>query len=103
MGDQAEVRRSLETEQQMELIPKTSRQFLVSEGLKSISKLLPGSQVYESLTYPIGPSERAELDALILFDRYVFLLEAKGGEFGAARRGGQGGNKEGWPTSWATP
>jgi hypothetical protein len=69
--------------------------FLVSEGLKSISKLLPGSQVYESLTYPIGPSERAELDALILFDRYVFLLEAKGGEFGAARRGGKEGIKRG--------
>ena len=63
--------------------------FLVSEGLKSISKLLPGSQAYERLTYPIWPGEAAELDALILFDRYVFLLEAKGGEFGAARRGGK--------------
>lgn len=63
--------------------------FLVSEGLKSISKLLPGSQAYESLTYPIGPGQAAELDALISFDRYLFLLEAKGGEFGAARRGGK--------------
>jgi len=69
--------------------------FLVSEGLKSISKLLPRSQACESLTYPIGPGEEAELDALILFDSYVFLLEAKGGEFGPARRGGKESIKRG--------
>jgi hypothetical protein len=37
----------------------------------------------------------AELDALILFDSYVFLLEAKAGEFGPARRGGKESIKRG--------
>lgn len=62
---------------------------LVDEGLKALKTLLPASQALKSLTYPIGPNRRAELDGLVLFDRYAFLLEAKGGEFGAARRGGK--------------
>jgi hypothetical protein len=62
---------------------------LVDEGLKALKRLLPASQVFKGLTYPIGADRRAELDGLVLFDRYAFLLEAKGGEFGAARRGGK--------------
>ena len=69
--------------------------FLVTAGVKSFGKLLPGAEAYENLTYPIGPNEEAELDALILFDRYVFLVEAKAGEFGAARRGGKEKIKKG--------
>jgi hypothetical protein len=68
--------------------------FLVSEGLKALSRLLPSSQTYANLTYPIGPRENAELDGLVLFDRYAFLIEAKAGEFGAARRGGKDRIKE---------
>lgn len=69
--------------------------FLVDEGLKALRRLLPASQAHQNLTYPIGPSEKAELDGLVLFDRYAFLLEAKAGEFGAARRGGKDGIKKG--------
>jgi len=68
--------------------------FLVSEGLRALNRLLPASQTYANLTYPIGPSEIAELDGLVLFDRYAFLIEAKAGEFGAARRGGKERIKE---------
>jgi len=63
--------------------------FLVDEGLKAFKRLLPASQAYKNLKYPIGPKENAELDELVLFDRYAFLVEAKGGDFGAARRGGK--------------
>ena len=63
--------------------------------MKSITKLLPGAQAYENLTYPIGAGEVAELDGLILFDRYLLLLEAKAGEFGSARRGGKEAIKKG--------
>lgn len=69
--------------------------FLVGEGLKLVHKMLPRADAYEGLRYPIGPGQEGELDALILFDRYLFLLEAKGGEFGAARRGGKEGMKKG--------
>lgn len=67
---------------------------LVDEGLKAIKKLLPASQVHTNLMYPIGQGEDAELDGLVLFDRYAFLVEAKAGEFGAARRGGKDRMKE---------
>lgn len=68
--------------------------FLVDEGLKALKRLLPTSQIHANLTYSSGPGEEAELDGLVLFDRYAFLLEAKAGEFGAARRGGKDRIKE---------
>jgi hypothetical protein len=63
--------------------------FLVDEGMKALKRLLPSSQAYANLTYFTGPTEIAELDGLVLFDRYAFIIEAKAGEFGAARRGGK--------------
>jgi hypothetical protein len=68
---------------------------LVVEGLKALKKLMPLSQSYQSVTYAIGPEERAELDGLVLFDRYAILVEAKAGELGAARRGGKDSIREG--------
>lgn len=77
--------------------------FLIAEGLKALERLLPASQSYESLTYPIGLDQKAELDGLVLFDRYAFLLEAKAGDFGAARRGGKAGIKKGLAKLVADP
>ena len=86
---------ALKSSQRWNSYQKHRGNFLVSEGLKLVHKMLPRADAYEGLKYPIGSVQEGELDALILFDRYLFLLEAKGGEFGAARRGGKEGMKKG--------
>jgi hypothetical protein len=68
---------------------------LIEKGLEALKSLLPSSQVHRNLSYPIGPNEEGELDGLVLFDRYAFLVEGKAGEFGAARRGGKERMKKG--------
>ncbi|HEY4838827.1 MAG TPA: hypothetical protein VIH72_09475 [Candidatus Acidoferrales bacterium] len=68
---------------------------LLGKALEALRKLLPDSQVHRNLFYPVAGNQKAELDGLILFDRYIFLVEAKGGDFGSGRRGGKGGIKSG--------
>jgi hypothetical protein len=54
--------------------------FLISETVKLFRKMLPGLTVEISLFYPISAEGlEAELDALIIFDRYVFVIEGKAG------------------------
>ena len=54
--------------------------FLISETVKLFQMALPNSSVETSLYYPIGEDGReAELDALVMFDRYVFVIEGKAG------------------------
>jgi hypothetical protein len=62
--------------------------YLVSTALRYITNMLPGATSFQGLYYPLGTGEEAELDGLVLFDRYAFLIEGKAGSLGAARRGG---------------
>jgi hypothetical protein len=52
---------------------------LISETMSMFCRMLPGLVVETSLSYPIGVGLEAEVDALILFDRYIFVVEGKGG------------------------
>ena len=67
--------------------------YLVSTALNYVLNMLPGAIAYTSLFYPLESGEEAELDGLVLFDRYAFLIEGKAGSLGAARRGGKRGIK----------
>lgn len=62
--------------------------YLIRTTLKYLADLLPGATTHESLYYPLPTGEETELDGIVLFDRYAFLIEAKAGSLGAARRGG---------------
>jgi len=69
---------------------KQRSSYLVSTALKYITDLLPGAASYQSLSYPLKEGGETELDGLVLFDRYAFLVEGKAGTLSAAaRRGGQ--------------
>jgi hypothetical protein len=67
--------------------------FLVRHGLKYFRDLLPRAEIHEKLKYRIaadGVQKWVELDGLVLFDRYAYLIEGKAGELSSsARRGGQ--------------
>lgn len=63
--------------------------FLIQKGVSCFLEILPTSKAYTNLFYKLAGGEEAELDALILFDRYAFLIEGKAGAFGAAKRGGK--------------
>jgi len=72
---------------------KRRSDFLLQGGLTYFRDLLPRSKAYRNLNYTIledGVEKVVELDGLVLFDRYVFLIEAKAGELSpSARRGGK--------------
>jgi len=53
--------------------------FLVREALRCFERLLPQASVAEALYYPIGGDQEAELDGLVIFDRYAYLIEGKAG------------------------
>lgn len=67
--------------------------WLMRQTLGYFQALLPRAEVYSKLRYSIvedGVEKIAELDGLVLFDRYAFLIEGKAGEISpSARRGGQ--------------
>ncbi len=79
---------SLKASSRWDSYQKHRSNFLVCEGLKALKKLLRAAEVHQNLAYPIASGKQAELDGLVLFDRYAILLEAKAGDFGDARRGG---------------
>jgi hypothetical protein len=62
-----------------EIYQQTRATFLISEAMKLFRQMLPGSTVETSVYYPIGDGLEAELDALVTFDRYVFVVEGKAG------------------------
>jgi hypothetical protein len=68
---------------------KQRSSYLVKTAAQYFANMLPGAVTHQNLFYPTGVGTRAELDGLVLFDRYAFLIEAKAGTFGAARRGGK--------------
>jgi hypothetical protein len=67
---------------------KQRSSYLVGASLKYLAKMLSGATTYENLYYPLETGEEAELDGLVLFDRYALFVEGKAGVLGAARRGG---------------
>jgi hypothetical protein len=63
--------------------------YLVRPAVSHIKTMLPNATTYTDLFYPLESGGEAELDALLLFDRYAFLAEGKAGSLGKARRGGK--------------
>jgi hypothetical protein len=63
--------------------------YLIRTALKYLINLLPGATAHEGLYYPLKGEGDTDLDGLLFFDRYAFLVEAKAGALGAARRGGK--------------
>jgi hypothetical protein len=66
---------------------------LMRRALMYFRDLLPRAEVYGKLQYTVienGVEKVAELDGLVLFDRYIFLIEGKAGAVSpSTRRGGQ--------------
>jgi hypothetical protein len=81
--------RILKTTQHWESYQKQRSAYLVRTALKYLTDLMPGATSHESLSYRLSDGSETELDGLVLFDRYAFLIEAKAGSLGAARRGGK--------------
>jgi len=85
----AQFEDALKTRSDWESYQKHRANYLVDEGVRAIAGRLPGCQPFQNLTY-VADSKRVELDGLILFDRYAFLIEGKAGTFTpAGRRGAQ--------------
>lgn len=70
---------------------KSRDKYLENTGLELFKKLLPSCQSYSNLYYILkenGQNKRAELDALIIYDDTLLLIEAKAGKLNdSARRG----------------
>jgi hypothetical protein len=81
--------RELSSTPSWELYQKQRSAYLMDTALKYMMSMLPGSQTYQRLFYALDREHEAELDGLVLFDRYAFLIEGKAGSLGAARRGGK--------------
>lgn len=66
-------------------------ELLVAETKALFKHMLPRSKVYTEMEYFIPQEEanlRYECDLIVIFDRYIFLIEAKAGNFSeAAKRG----------------
>ena len=65
--------------------------YLESRSVELLSKALGGAPYYSRLKYrPSDVDAENELDGLLTFDRYLFLVECKAGSFArAARRGAE--------------
>ena len=65
--------------------------YLVSEGVRLISETLKHGKSYQNLKYQFeedGQQKGGELDGLVLYDKYAFLIEGKAGTLTEpARRG----------------
>jgi len=65
---------------------------LEEQSIDLLARRLPGAKVYRSMYYHIvenGEQKRPEADGIILFDTYMFIIEAKGAELSeSGRRGG---------------
>lgn len=60
---------------------------LATKALQYMKTLLPDAKIYPNLFYSVN-SERYETDAIIIFDSFLFIFEAKGGALTpSAKRG----------------
>jgi hypothetical protein len=85
----AQFEDALKTRSDWESYQRHRAYYLVDEGVRAIAGKLAGCRSFQNLTYVAG-GKRTELDGLILFDRYAFLIEGKAGTFTpAGRRGAQ--------------
>lgn len=70
---------------------KARSEYLIDGALRHFQKLLPSGKGFKSLYYETiinGKNERAETDALVLFDGHLFIIEGKAGSLTLpARRG----------------
>lgn len=57
-------------------------------SVRHLSQILKGANVHRSLYYTASDGRRCETDAIILFDRHVFVVEAKAGGLSPATRRG---------------
>ncbi len=60
---------------------------LVQKSLEHLRKVMPESTSFQSLFYDFD-GKRCELDGLLIFDQYLFLIEGKAGVASAAARRG---------------
>jgi len=71
-------------------LPARAR-YLETRVVEHVAALLPGATIHRNLKYEVtenGKSKLVETDALMVFDRYLFIVEAKaGGVTAAAHRG----------------
>jgi len=71
-----------------EAYERARSKFLVSEALRLLGDVFGRCMSHQALYYEVS-GKRCELDGLLVYDRYVFLIEAKAGAVSAAtRRGG---------------
>lgn len=89
---QFEIENDMKSTSIWESYQKRKGQYLEKEVLKIFDKILPGCEKYGSLYYYVedeeGNKNRCELDALIVYDSNIFLIESKSGIFKTpARRG----------------
>jgi len=89
---QSEIEKDMKSTSIWESYQKRKGQYLEKEVLKVFDKILPGCNKYCSLYYYVedkdGNKNRCELDALIIYDSNIFLIESKSGIFKTpARRG----------------
>jgi hypothetical protein len=83
-----EARLKSETGAPWENYQENRAKLVTRKALAYLCTVMPRSQQFEELYYKFE-GQRFELDGLLLFDRYVLLLEAKaGGVSDASRRGG---------------
>ncbi len=70
---------------------KKRGEYLEDQSIEYFSKILPGAKIYKNLKYKLninGILTETETDGIIIFDEYLFIIEAKSGSFKkVARRG----------------
>lgn len=76
----------------LDTFQKARGSWLEIKSIEYLEKLLPGCKTYRSLYYTVfenGEEKRVETDGIILFDKCIFIVEAKAGQYSKfAKRGG---------------
>ena len=81
--------RALSTSKSWSAYQKHRANYLLDASMGYMSDMLPKAVLLKNLFYPLETGDQAELDGLLLYDRYAVLVEAKAGTLGAAKRGGK--------------
>lgn len=89
---QYEIENDMKNSEVWDSYQKQKGNFLEKEVLDIFKNILPKCKTYDSLYYYIkddeGNDKQCELDALVIYDNNIFLIESKSGLFKApARRG----------------
>lgn len=89
---QYEIENDMKNDEIWDSYQKQKGNFLEKEVLETFKDILPNCKTYDSLYYYIkddeGTEKQCELDALVIYDNNIFLIESKSGLFKVpARRG----------------